>query len=275
MTTVRGEVETSGLATIGRMDRPTPSPPHGEDVVSDGLDRTPLLLIEDDATIGRNLQSGLDGHGYRTDWARTAASGLSRARERSVRVVLLDLGLPDLDGVEVARTLRAEQPDLLIVMLTARADDLDVIIGLDAGADDYLTKPFSLRVLLARLRAHLRTQVPVPPETTMLTVGELTVDLAARRCSFAAHEIALRPKEFDLLAALVRHPGEAVSREDLMSRVWDENWFGSTKTLDVTMAALRRRLADVHPQRSDDRAASAIPAITTLRGHGYRLEKPR
>ena len=236
-----------------------------------GLDRTPLLLIEDDATIGRNLQSGLDSHGFRTHWARTAASGLGHARTNPVRVLLLDLGLPDLDGVEVARTLRTEHPDLLIVMLTARSDDLDVIIGLDAGADDYLTKPFRLSVLLARLRAHLRTRVPVPPETTMLRVGELTVDLAARRCRLAGNEIGLRPKEFDLLAALARHPGEAVSRETLMSQVWDENWFGSTKTLDVTMAALRRCLTGAG---SENQTASAIPAITTPRGYGYRLEEP-
>ncbi len=271
MTTVAREPEVPGLATIGRMDRPAPSTPPGEDVVNDGLDRTPLLLIEDDATIGRNLQSGLDSHGFRTYWAQTAASGLGHARTHPVRVLLLDLGLPDLDGVEVARTLRAEHPDLLIVMLTARSDDLDVIIGLDAGADDYLTKPFRLSVLLARLRAHLRTRVPAPPEMTMLRVGELTVDLAARRCRLAGSEIVLRPKEFDLLTALARHPGEAVSRESLMSQVWDENWFGSTKTLDVTMAALRRRLTGAGPE---NQAASAIPAITTLRGHGYRLEGP-
>ncbi|MEU1371643.1 response regulator transcription factor [Streptomyces sp. NPDC005803] len=234
------------------------------------LEGTHILIVEDDDTIGRHLDAGLRGHGYHTTWCRTGMNALAEARATAQNVVLLDLGLPDVDGIDIARTLRAEFPDLLIVILTARSDEIDVIAGLDAGADDYLVKPFTLTVLLARLRAHLRRRPPnATREDGAIHVGDLTVDTSARRCTLAADEVALRPKEFELLAVLARHAGAAVSREDLMAQVWDENWFGPTKTLDVTLASLRRRLgeaADAAPRPLN------LPAITTLRGHGYRLE---
>ena len=176
-----------------------------------------------------------------------------------------------MDGVDVARMLRAEQPDLLIVILTARSDEIDVIVGLDAGADDYLVKPFNLTVLLARLRAHLRRRPAAATGTDPIRVADLVVDVAARRCRLGGPRDRPRPKEFELLAVLARHPGVAVTREDLMAQVWDENWFGSTKTLDVT--ALRRRLAESGPSRTSPEDV-APPNITTLRGHGYRLELP-
>ncbi|MET8690371.1 response regulator transcription factor [Streptomyces sp. NPDC004732] len=232
--------------------------------------RPSVLVVEDDDTIGRHLETGLRGNGYTPTWSRTGTSALTEAARRAYDAVLLDLGLPDLDGLDLARTLRTRFPDLLIVILTARTDDIDVIAGLDAGADDYLVKPFSLTVLLARLRAHLRRQTIASPPQRPLRLGDLTVDMTARRCTLHGTDIPLRPKEFDLLALLGRHPGEAVPREALMAQVWDENWFGPTKTLDVTMAGLRRRLtqaaeASAHPCR--------LPRITTLRGHGYRLER--
>jgi DNA-binding response OmpR family regulator len=234
-------------------------------------DRLTVLLIEDDETIGRHVRSGLQTGEYDVRWCRTGWSGLIEARRTPPQLVLLDLGLPDIDGVEVARTLRGEHPGLLLVILTARGDDIDVIVGLDAGADDYLVKPFSLTVLLARLRAHLRRR-PVAgaadPGTKQL--GDLTLDLAARRCFLPGHEVELRPKEFELLAALAARPGTAVTREDLMAGVWDENWFGSTKTLDVTMAVLRRRLSEAATLAG----AARLPTITTLRGYGYRLDSP-
>ena len=229
---------------------------------------SPLVVIEDDEAIGRHLTLALGNQGYDVEWHRAAQPGLAAAR-RGCRVLLLDLGLPDGDGIEVARTLRAEQPDLLIIMLTARGDTIDVVTGLDAGADDYLVKPFDLSVLLARLRAHLR-RGPLA-DAGAIQVGALKLDLGARRCVVASQEVTLRSKEFELLAALGATPGRAVTREDLMAMVWDQNWFGSTKTLDVTIAALRRRLAEV-TDRTDDATRADLPVITTLRGYGYRLE---
>lgn len=229
-----------------------------------------VLIVEDDPVIGHHLQLGLQSSRYPTTWCRTGAAALIHAREARPGIVLLDLGLPDLDGVNIARTVRNELLDTLIIILTARSAEIDVIVGLDAGADDYLVKPFSLSVLLARLRAHLRRRRPTDNEPATLEVGALTVDLASRRCSVQRREVTLRPKEFDLLAALAARPGTAISREDLMNEVWDENWYGPTKTLDVTIAALRRRLTEAALQSGTTDAA--LPVITTLRGHGYRLD---
>ena len=228
------------------------------------------MVVEDDDTIGHLLERALRSNGYRPCWCRTGRAGLIAARREQAEVVLLDLGLPDLDGIEVARRLRAEFPGLLMIVLTARGEEIDIVAGLDAGADDYLVKPFSLTVLLARLRAHLRHRgdgrVREP-----LVVADLTVDGAARRCTLAGRELQLRPKEYELLEALMLNVGAAVSREDLMARVWDENWFGSTKTLDVTMASLRRRLQTA---ATEVPVPVRLPMLATLRGHGYRLDPP-
>ncbi|WP_141315376.1 response regulator transcription factor [Streptomyces spinoverrucosus] len=228
-----------------------------------------VLVVEDDDTIGRHLETGLRGNDYAATWSRTGTGALAAFAHAGYDVLLLDLGLPDMDGLDVARTLRARHPDLLIIILTARTDDIDVIAGLDAGADDYLVKPFTLTVLLARLRAHLRRRATAAPPQEPIRCGDLVVDVTARRCLLHDREIPLRPKEFELLAVLARHTGAAVSRETLMAEVWDENWFGSTKTLDVTMVGLRRRLTDAADASS---SPSRLPRITTLRGHGYRLE---
>jgi DNA-binding response OmpR family regulator len=153
-------------------------------------------------------------------------------------------------------------------MLTARKDEMDVVVGLEAGADDYLTKPFRFAELRARIRAHLRRGISRDErDEPVRTVGPLTVDTAARRCLLGGTEVPLRAKEFDLLARLAADPGTALSRDTLMSDVWDEHWAGSTKTLDVHVAALRRRLDETAAV-----AGSAPVQITTLRGHGYRLE---
>ena len=168
--------------------------------------------------------------------------------------------------------IRLREPDCVLVMLTARRDEMDVIVGLEAGADDYLTKPFGLTELLARVRAHLRRASgaggPIAPA---FVSRDLTIDFTARRCEVGGEEVRLRAKEFDLLARLATEPGHAVSRESLMADVWDENWFGSTKTLDVHMASLRRRLSDAAAAQDPP---ALLPTITTLRGHGYRLENP-
>jgi DNA-binding response OmpR family regulator len=220
-----------------------------------------VLVVEDDEAIGEELHATLTVSGYDVTWARDAASALAAA-SGSIDLVLLDLGLPDVDGIVVARQLRRQLPDVLVVVLTARSDELDVISALDAGADDYLTKPFRLAELLARLRAHLRRHAGADG-STVVAAGGLRLDLRARTATVGSMTLPLRPKELELLAALVTDAGRPVRREQLMAQVWDEHWFGSTKTLDVHIAALRRKLA---------RAGPAAGQIATLRGYGYRYD---
>jgi DNA-binding response OmpR family regulator len=218
-----------------------------------------ILLVEDDEAIGSSLVRVLEAEGHDVDWHTHGLPALASATESTPDLVVLDLGLPDIDGVELCRRLRARDERTAIVMLTARADEIDVVLGLDAGADDYLTKPFRLAELLARVRAHLRRR---ERDDARAEVGALVVDRAARRAWHADTELELRPKEFDLLALLAARAGRVVTREQIMSAVWDENWFGSTKTLDQHIAWLRQKLT----------AAGCDDAIATLRGVGYRLE---
>jgi DNA-binding response OmpR family regulator len=227
-----------------------------------------VLLVEDDATIGEVVTSSLRSHAYEVFWERTGAGGLARAGTGLVDLVLLDLGLPDLDGLAVCRQLRRLQPGCVLVMLTARSAEMDVVVGLEAGADDYLVKPVRLAELHARIRAHLRRGAAGWTEPAVRALGDLVVDLPGHRVTLAGRELHLRPKEFDLLARLAEQPEVAHSREQLMSDVWDENWFGSTKTLDVHVAALRRKIQE--SATSEHR----VPRIATVRGHGYRLELP-
>jgi DNA-binding response OmpR family regulator len=226
-----------------------------------------LLVVEDDETIGRTLASSLGSHGHEVVWERAGFAAIGTASSTVFDLVLLDLGLPDLDGVEVCRRLRAEQPGAVVVILTARTEEMDVVVGLEAGADDYLTKPVRLAELHARLRAHLRRGAPAPGTTAPPPVGDLVVDTVGRRVTVNGREVPLRAKEFDLLARLAAEPGVAIRRDTLMTDVWDTHWFGSTKTLDVHVAALRRRLTEAAD-------GARMPQIVTLRGHGYRLEPP-
>ncbi len=187
-------------------------------------------------------------------------------------LVLLDVGLPDGNGVEFCRELRTSRPDLGVILLTARSEEIDVVVGFDAGATDYVTKPFRLGELLARVRSRLRQSsqadeslraAPVSTVGERYQVGDIIVDPEQRRAFVAGSEVALRAKEFDLLAALTAKPGAVMRREELMRDVWDENWWGSTKTLDVHVGALRRRLGEMSPRGS---------RIVALRGIGYRFE---
>lgn len=222
-----------------------------------------LLVIEDDVALGTNLIRALVNAGYDCERVETAAA----AREVATRpdLTLLDLGLPDADGLDLLRELLERWPTVPVIVLTARADEMDIVIGLDAGAVDYVPKPFRLAELLARIRAQLRLveKVAGAVDQQVLHDRDLTVDLAGRRVWRGDEEVVLRSKEFDLLVALLTNRGRAMTREELMSDVWDEHWFGSTKTLDVHLAALRRRLGE---QPGDE------SRITTLRGVGYRWE---
>ena len=219
-----------------------------------------ILIVEDDERIGATLVRALDGSGYLAQWEQTGRAALAALRALRPDLVLLDLGLPDIEGLEVCRLIHDHDSSIEVVMLTARDEELDVVVGLDAGAVDYITKPFKLAELLARLRAQLRRAEPRPQARS--SAGDLVLDVAARRAWLQGAEIELRVKEFDLLARLVADSGRVVSRETLMSEVWDEHWFGSTKTLDFHVAALRRKIDSV----------GADSRITTVRGVGYRLE---
>jgi len=226
-----------------------------------------VLVVEDDESIGRALVGALESQDYSVDWVTTGGAALEATAVRP-QLVLLDLGLPDMDGVEVCRQLREIHDALPIVMLTARHEEIDVVLGLDAGADDYITKPFRLAELLARVRAHLRRPGTDVESTGIVRAGDLEIDRDARRARLAGAELDLRAKEFDLLAFFVAEAGNALTRERIMSEIWDEHWFGSTKTLDMHVSALRRKLGEtVGDEDSPSR-------ITTLRGVGYRLELP-
>lgn len=224
-----------------------------------------LLLVEDDETIGGALARSLTLHGHEVVWSQDGAAAVREGARASFDLVLLDLGLPDLDGIAVCRELRPALPDAVIVMLTARDEEMDVVLGLESGADDYLVKPVRLGELHARVRAHLR-RAEAGGHQPPTELGDLVLDVASRRVTVNGGELHLRPREYDLLARLAANPGVAVSRDVLIAEVWDENWFGSTKTLDVHVASIRRQLASAGSVR--------MPTIVTLRGHGYRLDPP-
>ncbi len=226
-----------------------------------------ILVVEDDDVIGRALTGALESQGYAVDWTTTGAAALASVEASVPDLILLDLGLPDLDGNEVCRRVRARDATLPIVMLTARHSEVDVVIGLDAGADDYVTKPFRLPELLARVRAHLRRPRGADA-VAELAVGDVRIDIDARRAWRGDEELELRAKEFDLLAFLLAEAGNALTRDRIMSEVWDEHWFGSTKTLDMHISALRRKLGEVADE------GGPASRITTLRGVGYRFEVP-
>jgi DNA-binding response OmpR family regulator len=219
-----------------------------------------VLVVEDDDTIGVPLVEGLRMEGFAAQRARTATEALA-AVAVDVDFVLLDLGLPDLDGREVCRRMRASS-SVPIIVITARSDELDRVLLLETGADDYVVKPFGLRELVARIRAVRRRIQPAASDVVVAQeLGPLRIDRSARRVWLGGEEVELTPKEFDLLSYLAEEPGVVRTRADILARVWDENWWGPTKTLDVHVAALRRKLA-------------GFDAITTLRGVGYRLDPP-
>ena len=221
-----------------------------------------VLFVEDEDSISEPFSELLRAEGFEAVVARTASDALALAEQIQPDVVLLDVMLPDGDGRDVCRELR-RRSDVPILMLTARADVTDRVLGLELGADDYVVKPFSGIEVVSRIRALLRrTRKGAAESTDVRRIGELTVDFDAHRVLIREHELALSRKEFDLLSVLVRNAGRVVRREDLMAEVWDENWFGSTRTLDVHIGWLRRKLGDDgHRPRM----------IQTVRGVGFRL----
>jgi DNA-binding response OmpR family regulator len=219
-----------------------------------------VLLVEDETDIVSPLVHTLEREGYVVDQAATGREALLATTKQVYDVVILDLGLPDVDGLEVCRQLRATDFDGAVLILSARSRELDRVVGLDAGADDYLAKPFGLAELLARLRALIRRTSQ--RDGTAASDRRLQVDVDAHRVHVGEREVQLTGKEFDVLAVLAANRDKVVSRAQLMSEVWSEGWYGSTKTLDVTIGRLRQKLEQAAPAER----------VVTVRGVGFRLE---
>lgn len=213
-----------------------------------------VLLVEDDVRVAAAVASGLRKRGYEVDCAGSIAEALEAA---PVDIVLLDLGLPDGDGMDLCRMLRARQPEVGIIAVTARGEERDRVTGLLTGADDYVVKPFSMAELHARMAAVLRRASRSTPATQQVDIGGLTIDFTARRVTRGGTEVTLTRKEFDILAALARRPGMAVGRDRIIIEVWQTSYVGP-HVLDVHMAALRGKLGDPG-------------LVQTVRGVGYRL----
>jgi two-component system, OmpR family, response regulator RegX3 len=219
-----------------------------------------ILLVEDDDSIAEPLRKGLEREGYTVHRVATGREALATT---GAEMVLLDLGLPDIDGLDVCRRIRASS-DVPIIVVSARGEEIDRVLGLELGADDYLTKPFSVRELVARIRAILRrttsepTSTPSAEESVTQRIGELEIDRRTHRVRMGEEDLELTPKEFALLALLAEDPGALRTRAEILDQVWDPNWYGPTKTLDVHVASLRKKLGD--------------PGwIETVRGVGFRL----
>lgn len=224
---------------------------------------TTILLVEDDERISEPLLRVLASEGFDVIHASTGAEGLEAVASGRPSLILLDLTLPDIDGLDVCRKVREERPELPVIMLTARADEMDVIVGLGAGADDYVPKPFRLAELVARIRARLRIAEAAHQMPRELSGGPLRVNTESRRAYLNGEELELTSKEFDLLALVMSKPDATFTREQIMSSVWDENYWGSTRTLDTHISTLRRKIRD---------NSEPPTLIVTVRGVGFRFE---
>ncbi|GKQ35969.1 response regulator transcription factor [Streptomyces sp. A012304] len=221
-----------------------------------------VLLVEDDRDVAEPLRRGLARHGHDVTWVATGRAALGAPASD---MVLLDLGLPDMDGLDVCRELRAHS-DVPIIMISGRDSEVEKVVGLELGADDYLVKPFLIRELIARMRAvrrrhrprHSEVPGPAPDRGTLATYGRMTIDRRAHRVFLDGAEVPLRPREYALVDFLTGRLGDLVPRETIMTTVWDSNWFGSTKTLDVHVTALRHKLGDAL-------------TIECVRGVGFRM----
>jgi len=219
-----------------------------------------ILLVEDEESITTPLAEALERDGFHTEIAHTVADGLAKGKTVRPDLVLLDIGLPDGSGLDVCRELRASS-SVPIIILSARGEEADRVVGLELGADDYVVKPFSAREVIARIRAVLRrSAAPAAAPAGPIEIGSVRLDPARRTVAFDGEDVELARKEFDLLALLMQEAGTVVPRERLIDEVWDVNWFGSTKTLDVHVSALRKKLDPSY--------------IHTVRGVGFRFASP-
>ena len=226
---------------------------------------TTVLLVEDDPAIAGPLTRALQREGYRVLPVQTGVGAVAAfsVHGSDITLVILDLGLPDLDGLEVCRRIRATGKDVPVLMLTARTDEADFVVGLDAGADDYVAKPFRMAELLARARALQRRRIPA-----LMEIGGVRVETGSRRVEVDGVEIALSNKEFELLRVMMSRAGQVVTREEILSEVWNDPSMKTSKTLDMHMSWLRRKLAG----QDSGTAAVADQRISTVRGVGFRFE---
>ena len=215
-----------------------------------------MLLIEDEQNIGHLVRTYLAHEGYRVVWVRSGEEGLAELGRHPVRIVILDLGLPGMDGLEVCRRIRAKS-QLPVIMLTARDEEVDRVLGLELGADDYVSKPFSPRELLARVKAVLRRSEP-DRRADVLALGDVSLRRPTREVFVGGRAVDLTAKEFDLLACFLENPGVVLSREQLLDRVWGMEFPGGTRTVDVHVAQIRRKLGD-------------SKLIRTVIGAGYKV----
>jgi DNA-binding response OmpR family regulator len=222
-----------------------------------------ILIVEDEANIASFVKLYLEKAGFAVERAATGLDGIARHRANEPALILLDLNLPDIDGIEVCRRIR-QRRDIPILMLTARDDDVDKIIGLEVGADDYMTKPFNPRELVARVKSILRRTAPArrDAESAQIRHGDLLVDSGRREAHVGEEEIQLAPKEFDLLWELLDHRGLVLTRDQLLERVWGYTFAGDTRTVDVHVRQLRRKLGEASP-------------IVTVWGVGYKVAPAR
>jgi DNA-binding response OmpR family regulator len=219
-----------------------------------------VLLVEDEPSVGELVRGYLMRDGYRVVWVRSGEDALVELERHRVRIVILDIGLPGKDGFDVCRDMRARS-NVPILMLTARDEEPDRIVGLEVGADDYLTKPFSPRELVARMKAILRRSEPQAGKEKTVELGDVVLDRESHDVTVAGKPVELTAKEFDLLAYFMANPGVVVSRDLLLERVWGQEYPGGTRTVDVHVAQVRRKL-----DRPD--------LIRTLRGTGYKAVEP-
>jgi two-component system alkaline phosphatase synthesis response regulator PhoP len=223
-----------------------------------------ILIVEDEEAIAAFVQTALEREGFTTQWVGNGPSALSAVQTSQPDLVVLDLMLPGMDGLQVCQKLRQREPYIPIIMLTARAEAVDKIVGLEVGADDYVTKPFNARELVARVRAILRLagRSAGQPPAERLRFGQLEIDLGARQVQVAGRLVELAPKEFDLLAVLARNPGRVLGRETLLEQVWGYDFLGDSRTVDVHMQRLRYKIEDdPHEPRY----------LLTVRSIGYRF----